>query len=669
MDASDPPPGAAFIPRPWQRQTVLAFGYLIVWMAFWYLAAFFNRLAGVELWAPCAGLTFALLLERGVRALPLPLLAALLASWSPGSTEQSPYSLAIPMGLLPGFLAAVLLRHHADRRQPGPWQFDDPRRVVGLLGAALCGALFSALAAAPLSQAAGRSPPDLSWIESVGCNAVSHFLGMITLTPLLLLLVAPAVRRWEQATRCATTSCTAPAVQRWERGHAAPPLEMLPFASSVWQGGLSVAVLGVLWWMSQRLGQPYPWAILLLLPILIWIAATHGARGVALALLGYQLAMVGLVISTDLPHLLTVQYQMIMAVSAASGVLAGAVSQAWLAERARFRDLAEVCNDWLWEFDEQGRLRHLQGHFSRTVAAFPGHLGRGWQEYLARQQPEGEFATLCAAVQAQRRFQQVTLRLRLPGCQEPVWTRNSGLPWFDDGGGFRGYRGATTDISDAQQAEVECQRLESLLQDYQRNQEAEIEARVMERTRQLAEVSLRNWQLANFDSLTGLPNRNLLFEHLRKSLQQARRQERMVALLLVDLDGFKEVNDTFGHAQGDALLRQVAERLRQCIRATDTAARLGGDEFTIVLTDLEQAGAAEAVAHKLVASLSSPVELGEVTVTVTASVGIALYRPEWPASLEVGMTLLRHADAAMYEAKRAGKNAWRFAGLSGLSSH
>lgn len=649
MDASDPPPGAALIPRPWQRQTVLALGYLISWMAFWYIAAFFNRLAGVDLWAPCAGLTFALLLERGIRALPLPLFAALLASWPPGSTEPWPYSLAIPMGLLPGCLAAALLRHHAHGMRPGSWRFDDPRRVAGLLGAALCGALFSALAAAPLSQAAGRSPPDLSWMESVGCNAVSHFLGMVTLTPLLLLLVAPAARRWE-------------------RGHSAPPLEPLRLASPVWQSGLSLAVLGVLWWMSQRLDQPYPWAALLLLPILIWIAATHGARGVALALLVYQLAVVGLVISADLPYLLTAQYQIIMAVSAASAVLAGAVSQARLAERARFRDLTEVCNDWLWEFDEQGRLRNLHGHFSRTVAAFPEHLGRGWREYVAQQQPEGQFAALCAAVQAQRRFQQVTLRLRLPGCQEPVWTRNSGLPWFDDGGGFRGYRGATTDISDAQQAEAQCQRLENLLQDFERNQEAEIEARVMERTRQLAEVSLRNWQLANFDSLTGLPNRNLLFEHLRKSLQQARRQERIVALLLVDLDGFKEVNDTFGHAQGDALLRQVAERLRQCIRATDTAARLGGDEFTIVLTDLEQAEAAEAVAHKLVASLASPVDLGEVTVTVTASVGIALYHPEWPASMEVGMTLLRHADAAMYQAKRAGKNAWRVAGWPGLAS-
>ena len=112
---------------------------------------------------------------------------------------------------------------------------------------------------------------------------------------------------------------------------------------------------------------------------------------------------------------------------------------------------------------------------------------------------------------------------------------------------------------------------------------------------------------------------------------------------------------------GDELLRQVAARLRQCIRSTDTAARLGGDEFTIVLADLEQADAADAVARKLIERLAEAVPVGQMTATVTASIGIALYRPEWPANLEMGMALLRRADAAMYEAKRSGKNDWRVA--------
>jgi len=381
----------------------------------------------------------------------------------------------------------------------------------------------------------------------------------------------------------------------------------------------------------------------------------------------YQLGIVALAMAADQPDLMY-QYQIVMAVIAVSGLLTGAVSQAQLADTARFHDLVEVSSDLFWEFDNQGRLCDLRGHFSRTEGTFSNQLGKNWREYVIQQESDTGLAVLRAALREHQRFQQVMLCIRLPGRKGPVWTRNSGLPLFDDSGEFRGYRGTTTDVSDYQQAEAERQRVEALLQDYGRNLEAQVEARVVERTRMLAEVSLRNWRLANFDHLTGLPNRNLLFEHLRKSLQQARRQRRMLALLLVDLDGFKKVNDTFGHDMGDELLRQIAERLRQCIRATDTAARLGGDEFTIVLTDLEQAEAAEAVARKLVARLAEPVLQGEMTATVTASVGIALYHPEWPANLDMGMALLRRADAAMYEAKRAGKNNWRFAEVQELES-
>ena len=645
------------IRRLWMRRVALALAYVIVWVVFWYAANTFNRMSGFDLWMPCAGLTFALLLDYGGWALPLPLLAALLAGWSVWSGEQWLYSLAASLGPLPGYLvAAYILRHHLGGKRPGAWRFDDPRRVAAFLGAAMLGALFAALVEAPLSQAAGRLPPGLPWLEMVGRNWMGHFIGIATLAPLTLLFVAPLARRWG----------------RGESGRlldAVPDIESPSVGLSLLQGGLSVVLLGVLLWMPhpQWLGQPYPFMTLLLLPILTWIAATHGARGIALTVFLYQSGIMALAAQAGQPDS-TFQYQMAMAVIAASGLLTGAVSQARWADIARFRDLAEVSNDLLWEFDDQGRLCDLRGHFSRTEEIFNQQLGKSWREYITQQEPDKGLAVLRVAIQERQRFQQVALRIRLPGRKEPVWTRNSGLPLFDDSGEFRGYRGATVDISDYQQAEAECRRVEALLQDYDRNLEAQIEAQVVERTRMLAEMSLRNWQLANFDSLTGLPNRNLLFEHLRKSLQQARRQWRMLALLLVDLDGFKEVNDTFGHEMGDELLRQVAGRLRQCIRATDTAARLGGDEFTIVLTDLEQADAAEAVARKLVASLAKPVLLGEMTATVTASVGIALYRPEYPANLEIGMALLRRADAAMYEAKRAGKNDWRFAELQGLET-
>ncbi|HRY15713.1 MAG TPA: diguanylate cyclase [Candidatus Competibacteraceae bacterium] len=644
------------IEHSWVRTILLATAYVVVWIALWYTVIGLNRMLGVNLWAPYAGLTFAVLLEYGWRGLPWPVLAILLSGWPDGFGEHWPYGLAARLAPLFAYLVAVyILRHRPGGERPGEWRFDDPRRVAAFLCAALLGALFAALASAPLSQAAGLSSLTLSWLEMVGQEWIGAFIGIVTIAPLTLIFIAPLARRFVRKEPLRLLK-------------AVPSMESSPVRLGILQGGVSIVLIVALLWMPlpQWLGQSYPLMTLLLLPVLTWIAATYGVRGTTPTVLLYQLSIAVLVLDFTPPEL-ALQYQLAMAIIAASGLLTGAVSQARLVDISRFRDLAEVSNDVLWEFDNHGRLCDLRGHFVRGGDAFQRQLGRHWREYVLQDQ-EADLAGLQAAFRQRQRFQQLVLRVRLPSAKTPIWTRNSGLPLFDDSGEFRGYRGTTTDISDYKKAEALREQAEALLQDYDRTLEAQVEARVVERTRMLTEVSLRNWRLANFDSLTGLPNRNLFFEHLRKSLQQSRRQWRMLALLLVDLDGFKEVNDTFGHDMGDELLRQVAGRLRQCIRATDTAARLGGDEFTIVLTDLEQADAAEAVARKLVASLAEPAPLGEVSATVTASVGIALYRPEWPANLEQAMALMRQADAAMYEAKRAGKNDWRFAEQEALKS-
>lgn len=651
MDATENSNNATPLQRRWRHRAVLALTYVVVWVALWHTTHAFNRLAGADLWVPCAGLTFAILLEYGGRAAPLPLLALLLVRWPVDVGENWLYTVAATLASLPGYLvAAYILRRRPGGKRPGAWRFDDPSQVAAFLGAAAFGALFAALLEAPLIQAAGRSPSDLSWLEMVGRSGAGAFIGIATFAPLALIFAAPLARRFGRG-------------KSWRTGNLVPAVEPPPLRLSLLQGGLSLALLGLLLWAPHGawVDQLHSFAILLLLPVLAWIAATHGVRGTMPMVLLYQLGIVALAADLAQPDLA----QVAMIALAASGLLTGAVSQARLVDIARFRDLAEVSNDLLWEFDNQGRLCDLRGHFSRTVEAFSSQLGKHWREYVAQQEPDTGLAILQTAIRDQQRFQQVVLYLRLPGQKAPICTRNSGLPLFDDSGEFRGYRGTTTDISDYQRIQAERRQAEIRLQDYDRNLEAQVEARVVERTRMLTEISQRNWQLANFDPLTGLPNRNLFFEQLRKSLQQARRQWRMLALLMVDLDGFKEINDTLGHEMGDELLRQVAARLRQCIRATDTAARLGGDEFTIILTDLEQADAAEAVAVKLVARLAEPMLLGDLTAAVTASVGMVLYRPEWPANLEMGMVLLRRADAAMYEAKRAGKNDWRFAESQG----
>lgn len=173
------------------------------------------------------------------------------------------------------------------------------------------------------------------------------------------------------------------------------------------------------------------------------------------------------------------------------------------------------------------------------------------------------------------------------------------------------------------------------------------------------QVRNRNYQrhierLAHFDSLTGLPNRILLTDRLQQAVAIATRGNAPLAVLMFDLDGFKSVNDTLGHAAGDALLKAVGARARGCVRASDTIGRLGGDEFLVILPETEARGA-EQVGDKLVEAMAHPHRIDGHEVRVSASVGASLL-PEHGKSAEL---LLRAADAALYEAKSAGKNCYR----------
>jgi diguanylate cyclase (GGDEF)-like protein/PAS domain S-box-containing protein len=161
---------------------------------------------------------------------------------------------------------------------------------------------------------------------------------------------------------------------------------------------------------------------------------------------------------------------------------------------------------------------------------------------------------------------------------------------------------------------------------------------------------------ANYDPLTDLANRNLLADRLQQSLVYADRSQRLVAVVLLDLDRFKIVNDSLGHGQGDLLLQQVAERLAECVRAADTVARLGGDEFVIALAEVAEAGDVGLVVKKIQNTLARPFTVAGREIHVTASIGISLY----PADGQDGESLIRHADIAMYRAKEEGRNTFRF---------
>lgn len=201
-------------------------------------------------------------------------------------------------------------------------------------------------------------------------------------------------------------------------------------------------------------------------------------------------------------------------------------------------------------------------------------------------------------------------------------------PWQDAGGRVGGYIFGVQDVTEQVRLKQQVQQAEE-----------------------------RENQLAYADALTGLPNRQLFQDRLNMALAQAYRTLGKVAVVFLDLDGFKGVNDNLGHDAGDLLLKQVAERLKTCVRTSDTLARLGGDEFTMILS-IREPRDAQVVAEKVLQVIRQPYDLnGKLADKVGASIGIALY----PQNGTQALDLVKAADNAMYEAKQAGKNTFRFA--------
>lgn len=161
------------------------------------------------------------------------------------------------------------------------------------------------------------------------------------------------------------------------------------------------------------------------------------------------------------------------------------------------------------------------------------------------------------------------------------------------------------------------------------------------------------WKQANFDMITGLPNRNLMLDRLAQEIKKAARTSHPLALLFIDLDHFKEINDTLGHAKGDILLHEAARRIKHCVRESDTVARIGGDEFTIILPQYGDRNDIERIAYSIIRALSEPFDLGEgQSGYISASIGVTLY-PDDATTIEA---LLKNADQAMYRAKAEGRN-------------
>ncbi|MGD9602348.1 MAG: putative bifunctional diguanylate cyclase/phosphodiesterase [Gammaproteobacteria bacterium] len=272
-------------------------------------------------------------------------------------------------------------------------------------------------------------------------------------------------------------------------------------------------------------------------------------------------------------------------------------------------DFEEHANDALWETAWDGRLSHGAGRLARLLDLEERATKKlPLVELLAARGYEG-VENLRAALFGQRAFRELRLTLQEGGQRRAFLL--SAKPLFDDAGRIDRWRGVIADV-----------------------------------TAQAAAQDRLN-QLAHFDSLTGLANRVTLHE----TLQDAVRTERMSALLSIDLDHFKDVNDTLGHSAGDALLCAVAQRLKSCVRPGDLVARLGGDEFAVFMRRLQHEDDSHALARRIVAELQQPFELGDRNVRIGASVGVALC-PQHGRHVD---ELLGNADLALYDAKTTGR--------------
>lgn len=164
------------------------------------------------------------------------------------------------------------------------------------------------------------------------------------------------------------------------------------------------------------------------------------------------------------------------------------------------------------------------------------------------------------------------------------------------------------------------------------------------------------WKQANYDLLTNLPNRRLFDDRLKHEIKIANRSKKLLALLFIDLDLFKEVNDTFGHETGDKLLIKVTKRINKTLRATDTVARMGGDEFTAILPQMDDEKNIAKVAQLILEKLSMPFEINGINIIISASIGISIY----PKDSSNAKDLLQYADIAMYNSKKQGKGTITF---------
>jgi diguanylate cyclase (GGDEF)-like protein/PAS domain S-box-containing protein len=295
--------------------------------------------------------------------------------------------------------------------------------------------------------------------------------------------------------------------------------------------------------------------------------------------------------------------------------------EALRSSEARFRSLTQLSSDLYWEQDKEFRFTSFSGTGSDRVNAprrLPFIGKKRWEQNYVNMSQE-DWAAHIATLEAHKPFLDLEL-CRLDEQGDKTWVSISGEPVFDARGGFEGYRGVGKDITARKATEERIQ------------------------------------YLANHDALTALPNRTRFSHTLGLALQSAQRHLRGFAVLFIDLDRFKVINDTLGHEAGDLVLKVMGSRLVDTVRSSDVVARLGGDEFVVLLQDVSETRLIETVARKILSAMVKPIYVGDRECRVSASIGICVY----PSDAHDEQTLMKNADIAMYRAKEDGKNIYKF---------
>lgn len=289
------------------------------------------------------------------------------------------------------------------------------------------------------------------------------------------------------------------------------------------------------------------------------------------------------------------------------------------ASEARFRDLTTLSSDWYWEQDAEFRFIEITSGARAPYLSSDQTKGKTRWGLPTSGVTEAQWQEHRAQLEAHLPFKDFVYQIASPTTGELRWFSISGKPVFENGE-FRGYRGIGSDITERKRSEHQIEFL------------------------------------AYHDALTGLPNRVLLEDRLQQAMAHADRNHTQLGLLFMDLDNFKQINDSLGHAVGDCLLQEVAARLGDCVRETDTVSRQGGDEFILLLTELQDPDASLPVLSKIMHRLQDPFMVEGNELSTSVSIGVATY----PADGTDFESLRKKADMAMYRAKEAGRNTYRF---------